>query len=163
MKKTISILLISVFLAILDNSIMPFFAIKNVYGSLLFVFAIFISVNGNYIEGIILGIFTGFLQDIFFFNGIGINMLTNMLTLLFATYIGNLIIKEKRIIPILLTFILTFIKGNIIFVILYIGKKYFPYNQIFTNSIYNLFIGLVSYKLVYNFCHSDLIKETWRL
>ena len=40
-------------------------------------------------EAVILGIFTGALQDIYLFNGFGINMFTNMLTCYISAQIGK--------------------------------------------------------------------------
>jgi len=163
MKKTGILIIILILLFILDNSVMPFFSIKGVYPSLLYIFAIYYSLNKGYVEAICIGIFTGFLQDIYFFNGIGLNMFTNMLTCILAAYIGNLIIRERKIIPVSLTFFITFIKGTLIFVILYIGKQYFTYSQVLYNSLYNLAAGFLLYRIVYNFCQKDIVNSYWKL
>lgn len=163
MKKIGLLIIISILLLILDNSVMPFFSVKNAYPSLLYIFAIFYSLNKGYTESVLIGIFTGFLQDVYFFNGIGINMLTNMLTCLLAAYMGNLIIRRKKLIPVILSFFLTFIKGTLIFVILYIAKKYFPYSQVLYNSLYNLVLGFLLYRIIYNFSEKDIVKAEWKL
>lgn len=163
MKKIGLLTIISILLLILDNSVMPFFSIKGAYPSLLYIFAIYYSLNKGYLESIYLGIFTGFLQDIYFFNGLGINMLVNMLTCIMAAYIGNLIIREKKLIPVGLAFFLTFIKGILIFIILYICKKYFTFSQIIYNSLYNLVLGFLLYRIIYNFCQRDIVKANWKL
>lgn len=163
MKKIGLLIIISMLLLILDNSVMPFFSIRGAYPSLLYIFAVYYSLNKGYVESILIGIFAGFLQDIYFFNGIGINMLTNMLTCILAAYVGNLIIREKKLIPVLLSFFLTFIKGTLIFVILYMGKKYFAYSQVLYNSLYNLVLGFFLYRIIYNFCQRDIVKANWKL
>lgn len=163
MKKTVILIIILMLLFILDNSVIPFFSIKSAYPSLLYIFAIYYSLNKGYVEAIYIGIFTGFLQDVYFFNGIGINMFTNMLTCILAAYIGNLIIREKKLIPVGLAFFITFIKGTLIFAILYVGKQYFPYSQVFYNSLYNLVLGFLTYRIIYNFCQKDLVNSNWKL
>lgn len=163
MKKIVMLIIISISLLILDNSVMPFFSIREAYPSLLYIFAIYYSLNKGYLEAIYMGIFTGLLQDMYFSNGLGINMLVNMLTCIMAAYIGNLIIREKKLIPVGLAFFLTFIKGTLIFIILYISKKYFTYNQVIYNSLYNLVLGFLSYRIIYNFCQRDIVKANWKL
>ncbi|MFA6941345.1 MAG: rod shape-determining protein MreD [Clostridiaceae bacterium] len=163
MKKIGLLIIISMLLLILDNSVMPFFSVRGAYPSLLYIFIIYYSLNKGYTESILIGIFAGFLQDIYFSNGIGINMLTNMLTCILAAYVGNLIIREKKLIPVFLTFFLTFIKGTLIFVILYVDKKYFAYSQVLYNSLYNLILGFFLYRIIYNFCQRDIVKANWKL
>ena len=88
MKRFI-IVLISILLLILDNSLSPFIAIKGVYPSLLFIFAIAYSIINGKKEAVFIGVVSGLLQDIFFFNGFGINALVNMLCCLFAGLVGE--------------------------------------------------------------------------
>ena len=81
MKKWV-LILISLVLLILDNSLIPFLAIKGAYPSLLFVFAIAYSIINGRSEAVVIGVISGLMQDIFFYNGFGINALINMLTVI---------------------------------------------------------------------------------
>ena len=72
MKKILVLSLLSIVLFVLDNILMPFFAIKTFYPSLLLIFIICYSiVNGKW-EGLWLGVFVGLLQDVYFSRGFGI-------------------------------------------------------------------------------------------
>ena len=95
MKKIFYLFLICVSLLILDNTIITFFSINHIYPSLLFIFIVSYSIINGAEEGVVLGIFAGALQDLYFFNGTGINMLTNMLICVIAAEIGKGIFKEK--------------------------------------------------------------------
>ena len=95
MKKWI-LVLISLLLLILDNSLMPFFSIKGAYPTLIFTFAIAYSIIYGRKEAVIIGVTSGLLQDIFFYNGFGVNSLINMLLCLLAAIIGENIYREKE-------------------------------------------------------------------
>ncbi|MDZ4907071.1 rod shape-determining protein MreD, partial [Clostridium perfringens] len=64
MKKWV-LILISLALLILDNSLMPFFAIKGAFPSLLFTFAIAYSIINGKSEAVFIGVTTCLMQDIF--------------------------------------------------------------------------------------------------
>ena len=68
MEKLI-VILVSIGLVILDNSLVPFFSIKGAYPRLLFVFAITYSIINGKEKAIFIGVVSGILQDIFFFHG----------------------------------------------------------------------------------------------
>ena len=68
MKKRY-VIIISLVLLILDTSFISFFSINGIYPSLLFTFAIGYSIINGEKEGVFIGILTGILQDIFFFQG----------------------------------------------------------------------------------------------
>ena len=65
MKKWI-LFLISLVLLILDNSFMPFLAIKGAFPSLLFVCAIAYPIINGKKEAVFIGVISGLLQDIYF-------------------------------------------------------------------------------------------------
>lgn len=109
MEKLI-IILISIGLVILDNSLIPFFSIKGAYPSLLFTFAIAYSLVNKKERAVFMGVVSGILQDIFFFNGFGVNSLLNLFLCLLASFIGAGIIKTKRLIPVISAFFITIIK-----------------------------------------------------
>lgn len=52
-----------------------------------------------------MGVVSGILQDIFFFNGFGVNSLLNLFLCLLASFIGAGIIKTKRLIPVISAFL----------------------------------------------------------
>jgi rod shape-determining protein MreD len=161
MEKLI-IILISIGLVILDNSLIPFFSIKGAYPSLLFTFAIAYSLVNKKERAVFMGVVSGILQDIFFFNGFGVNSLLNLFLCLLASFIGAGIIKTKRLIPVISAFFITIIKyagGMLIF-------NFFNIEIQFSKSIimgvYNGVIMFIVYKLVMNVYDDEYSKQRWR-
>ena len=108
---------------ILDNTLMPLFKMKGTYPSLIFIFALCYSIVSSPRDAIIIGVFTGALQDVYFFNGFGINMLSNMLMCFVASYIGKSIFIEKSFLPVISSFILSVVKGLIVFCVMILIEK----------------------------------------
>ncbi len=161
MKKIFTLFLLCVLFLTLDNTLVPFFAIRGYYPSLLLIFSIFYSViNGSW-EGLWLGIFSGFFQDIYFFTTFGINTFSNMLICTAAGFIGIGIFKEKSLIPIVSSFVLTMVKGIIVFVILYIAKIHIPFENIIYNSLYAMIVSVFMYRWVYKLCQKDYMQRKW--
>ncbi len=69
---------------------------KGVYPSLLFTFAVLYALMSGYWEAVFIGVLSGFLQDVYFVNVFGVNMLVNMLVCLIAAYIGESVFKHKK-------------------------------------------------------------------
>lgn len=161
MKKIFMLIFLCILFFILDNTLVPFFAIRGYYPSLLLLFIIFYSIiNGSY-EGVWIGVFSGILQDLYFFNGFGINAFTNMLVCSAAGYIGITIFKEKRLIPVVSSFFLTLAKGILVFSILYTARVYTPLNSILYNSLYSMIVSIFMYKWVYRLCEKEYMKKRW--
>ena len=114
------LILVSIGLAILDNSVIPFMSIKGGYPSLLFTFAIAYSLVNKREKTVFMGMVSGILQDIFFFNGFGVNCFLNLLLCFLASLIGESMIKNKRMVPVVSMFVLTILKYIGIFIIFYI-------------------------------------------
>ena len=161
MEKVI-IILVSIGLVILDNSLVPFFEIKGAYPSLLFTFAIAYSLINGKEKSIFIGVVSGILQDIFFFHGFGINSLINLLLCLLASVIGDGIVKNKRLIPIISIFFITIIKYIGIFVIFYILDIHIEFVKSIVMAIYNGVIMFFVYKVVMNIYNDEYTKQRWR-
>ncbi|AYD39883.1 rod shape-determining protein MreD [Clostridium fermenticellae] len=162
MKKVLILLLLSILLFMLDNVLMPFISIRGAYPNLLLVFIISYSIiNGSW-EGMWIGTLCGMLQDVYFLNGFGINAFTNMIVCILAGFIGNSILKQKMIMPVMTCFALSILKGIMVFVILYIGKVYSSFGNVFIIGIYSLIISIVMYKGVYRLCQKPYMERRWR-
>lgn len=163
MKRIFIIILLSLMFLIIDNTIVPlFFSINGFFPSFLFLFAICFSIINGVWEGLWLGIFTGMLQDLYFFNGFGVNSFVNMIVCIVAAVIGNAIFKEKRLIPTAAAFGLSLLKGVMVFAILYIAKQYTYFNHIFFDSLYNMAICFFFYKWMYRFCQKEYMQRKWK-
>lgn len=161
MKKWILIIISLVFL-ILDNSLMPFLAIKGAFPSLLFTFAIAYSIINGKNEAVFIGVISGLLQDIYFYNGFGINALVNMLICLLAAIIGENIYREKKLIPTISMALLYLLKMFSIFIILkFVGKTINIEIGIYT-SIYSSVIMFLGYNFVLRLYDNNYRKRSWR-
>jgi rod shape-determining protein MreD len=161
MKKLILILL-SVLFIVLDNTLMPFFAIYTYYPSLLFLFAICYSiVNGKW-EGLWMGVFSGVLQDLYFGSVFGINSFANMLVCVAAAEVGENIFKEKSFIPVVSSFFLTAMKGFIVYVILYLVGQKSDIQVALYNSLYTMILAIFMYKRVYKLSQKPFMKREWK-
>ncbi|NEZ45663.1 rod shape-determining protein MreD [Clostridium niameyense] len=162
MKRSFILGIILILLTILDNSFMPFIAIRGIYPSLLFIFIISYSIINGKLEGTLIGVFSGILQDIYFNNIFGINALLNMILCLIAAEIGVNIIKKKRVIPVITCFILSVVKGLLMVLINYILKVNINYNTIIYSSIYSAVIAIIMYRIIYNFCNTKYMEKDWK-
>lgn len=160
MKKFI-LAMICILLFIIDNSIMPFLSIKGSTGSLLFTFIICYSIICGSWDAIGIAVFAGIFQDIYMVKGLGINSLTNMIVCLIAAKIGEGIFKEKRFVPIVVIFLVSMLRGVIIFVLLYITGQKSELIILFESSIYNAVISIFMYKRVFKLMQKPFMKKEW--
>ena len=146
--KRIIIIAISLFLLILENTILPSYSIMQGYPSILFVFAIAFSIVNGKEDAMFIGIVSGLLQDLFFINGFGINLLVNFLLCLLAAKIGEGIFKNNRIIPVISCLILSMLK-IVMIAILFIpfGKK-INLNMAVMSALLNTIVMVIGYKFV---------------
>ena len=163
MKRIVTNTLLVIIFFIMDNTLMPFLAIYGYYPSLLFIFALCYSMLNERWYALGMGIICGFLQDIYFFNGFGVNMLLNMLLCLIAGEIGRSLFKEKMFIPVISIFCLTFIKGLCIYEILHMSGLYSNiYNSVF-NAVYSFFIAIIMYRVIYKLYQKQYMIRNWKI
>lgn len=161
MEKLI-IVLVSIGLVILDNSLVPFFSIKGTYPSLLFVFVIAYSMINGKEKAVFIGAASGILQDIFFFHGFGVNSLLNLFLCIFASIIGEGIVKNKRLIPVVSIFFITIMKYIGVIVIFYLLDINIQFSKSIIMGIYNAVIMFFVYKIVMNIYDDEYTKQRWR-
>ncbi|ELC8442034.1 rod shape-determining protein MreD [Clostridium perfringens] len=161
--KRLILILICLLLFIIDNTLVPFFAIKGVYPSLLFTFAVLYALMSGYWEAVFIGVLSGFLQDVYFVNVFGVNMLVNMLICLISAYIGESVFKHKRMIPILSVGLLTIIKFFAVALILRFINIRINLLSFWIMALYNVVIGFFMYNLVYKLCNRELMKKDWKI
>lgn len=162
MKKIVTLAAICIVLLMLDNTLVTFFAIKSAYPNLLFVFIIAYSIINGPVDAVAIGIFAGALQDLYLFNGIGVNMFTNMILCYLASYIGKSIFKDKSFVPIIATLFLSLLKGVMVLGIFYLLKIKINEVNILYVSLYNMVISAIVYKYVYKLSETKFIKKEWR-
>ena len=156
------VILVSIGLVILDNSLVPFFSIKGAYPSLLFTFAIAYSIINGKEKAVFIGVVSGILQDIFFFHGFGINSLLNLLLCLLVSFVGEGIVRNKRLIPVLAIFCITIIKYVGVFIIFYLLNIDIQFSKSIIMGIYNGVVMFFVYKVVMNVYDDEYSKQRWR-
>ena len=163
MKKIFMYIIIFSICFLLDNTVLPLLPLNGFNPSFLFVFIICVSiVNGKW-EGIWLGIAAGILQDLYFYNAFGINCLLNMLICLIAGEIGANIFREKKFIPLVSTFALSFLKSLGIIAILFIlGIKTNNIKGAFYISLMDMVICFFIYRFTYKLCQKKWIRRDWK-
>lgn len=161
MKKWI-LIIISLVLLILDNSLMPFLAIKGVYPSLLFTFAIAYSIINGKSEAVFIGVISGLMQDVYFYNGFGINSLVNMLVCLLAAVIGENIYREKKLIPVISMVLLYILRVFSIFILLKLAGKTIDIEVGIYSSIYSAVVMFLGYDFVLKLYNNNHRERSWR-
>ena len=162
MKKRIILIFMSIILLILDNTFSPFMAIRGVWPSFLFIFSIAYSIINGRKEGIIIGVISGLLQDIFFYQCFGANALINMICCFIAGRIGDGIWREKRLIPMITVFLVTVFKVIGIYVILYFMNQNVDLLRGIKTALYNSVIMLFSYGVILKFFEREDMRKAWR-
>jgi len=162
MKKVLLLFFLSILFFVIDNFFMPFIGIRGIYPSILLCFCILYSIQNGKWEGLWLGVFCGLLQDLYFTNIFGLNAVTNMLICLIAGEIGTKIFREKKLVPVAACFLLSFLKGTIIFFVLYFINIKMSFPRVFFVSLYNLLISFFLYKWVYNLCQKYYMQIRWK-
>lgn len=160
--KRIIIIAISLFLLILENTILPSYSIMQGYPSILFVFAIAFSIINGKEDAMFIGIVSGLLQDLFFINGFGINLLVNFLLCLLAAKIGEGIFKNNRIIPVISCLIISMLKIVMIAVLFIPFGKKINLNMAVMSAILNTIVMVIGYKFVLTTSKKYWKKDEWR-
>ena len=160
--KRIAIILISIILLVIDNTLLPYYSIKGAFASLLFVFAIGFSIVNGKREAIFIGILSGILQDVFFVGGNGINALINLLLCVLAATIGENILKENRVIPVISTFILSVMKIFMAMILLFLFNQKVNLQVALLSSIFNSIVMLIVYKFILTTSNKFMDSEEWR-
>lgn len=161
MKKLI-IIAVALGLLILDNTLLPYYAIKGAFPSLLFVFAISFSLINGREEAVFIGVVSGFLQDIFFFHGFGVNMLLNMLLCVLAAKVGEGIFKQNRIIPVITCFILSIFKVIGVLLLFKLFSQSIEIDTALISAALNTVVMILVYKLILRISEKYFTNETWR-
>ena len=160
--KRIVIVAIALFLLILENTILPSYSIMQGYPSILFVFAIAFSIINRKKDAMFIGIVSGVLQDLFFINGFGINLLVNFLLCLLAAKIGEGILKNNRLIPVISCFIISILKIIMIAILFIAFDKKVDFNMAIVSAVLNTIVMLIGYKFVLTTSKKFWKKDEWR-
>lgn len=160
--KRIVVIAISLFLLILENTILPSYSIMQGYPSVLFVFAIAFSIINGKEDAMFIGIVSGILQDLFFINGFGINLLVNFLLCLLAAKVGEGIFKKNRLIPVISCLVISVIKIIMVAILFMLFNKTIDVNMALISAILNTVVMILGYKFVLTTSKKYWKKDEWR-
>ena len=160
--RKLYLIIILIVLLIIDNTLLPYYSIYGAFPSLLFTFAMAYSIIRGKEKAIFIGIVSGFLQDIFFFSGFGVNLFLNMLLCVLCAKIGESIFKENRLVPSLTALGISFLKvlGVIIIFKLFSQKINIPVALI--SCLLNAICMMIFYNLILKTLDKYLDRNTWR-
>jgi rod shape-determining protein MreD len=162
MKRILTVVFLCILFLILDNTLMPLLKVRGAYPSLIFTFALCYSIVSSPKDAVVIGVFTGALQDVYFLNGTGINMLSNMLMCVVAAKIGKSIFIERSFLPVVSSFVLSLLKGLIVFSILFLINQYTQMTTIFYIAIYNFVVSIFMYKFTYKLSQKKYMQKEWK-
>lgn len=160
--KRIYLVIILIVLLIIDNTLLPYYAIGGAFPSLLFVFAIAYSIILGKEEAIFIGIVSGLLQDIFFFSGFGVNLFLNMLLCLLCAKIGESIFKENRLVPVLTTLLISSLKVFGVAILFKLFSQKVDIQTALISGVLNSICMLILYGFILKTIDKYLDRNTWR-
>ena len=160
--KRVVLIIICIFLLIIDTTILPYYAYGNIFPSLLFTFSIGFSIINGKNEAVAIGVLSGFLQDLFFGHGFGVNMLINMLLCYGAARIGEGIYKDNRIIPVITCLIMSLLKVIGVIIVLLILDVSIRMVDGFISAVLNAVVMILMYKLILKYSEKYFPRDAWR-
>ncbi len=160
--KKLYLIIILIVLLIIDNTLLPYYSIQGSFPSLLFTFAIAYSIIEGKEKAIFMGIVSGFLQDIFFFSGFGVNLFLNMLLCLLCAKIGESIFKENRLVPVLTALGISLLKVLGVVIIFKLFSQKINISVALISCLLNAICMLIFYTLILKKLDKYLDRNTWR-
>lgn len=150
---------------ILQTTFFQDFAIFGIKPNTMIILIVSFSFIRGQVEGAIIGLFSGFLIDIFFSSVIGINSIIGLSTGYLSGHFNNDFYQQKTIIPVILTFIFTIFYEATFYIIKIFLQGYpniffFFIKIILPEAIYTSIVSIILYKALYYF--NNILKKTDR-
>ena len=160
--KRLYLIIVLIVLLIIDNTLLPYYSIYGAFPSLLFTFAMAYSIIRGKEEAIFIGVVSGFLQDIFFFSGFGINLFLNMLLCLLCAKIGESIFKENRLVPVLTALAISGLKVFGVVIIFKLFSQTINIQVALISCVLNGICMMLFYTFIFKMLDKYLERNTWR-
>ena len=160
--KRLYLIIVLIVLLIIDNTLLPYYSIYGAFPSLLFTFAMAYSIIRGKEEAIFIGVVSGFLQDIFFFSGFGINLFLNMLLCLLCAKIGESIFKENRLVPVLTALAISALKVLGVVIIFKLFSQTIDIQVALISCVLNAICMMLFYTFIFKMLDKYLERNTWR-
>ena len=160
--KKLYLIIILIVLLIIDNTLLPYYSIYGAFPSLLFTFAMAYSIIRGKEKAVFIGIVSGFLQDIFFFSGFGVNLFLNMLLCVLCAKIGESIFKENRLVPFLAALGISLLKVLGVIIIFKLFSQKINISVALISCLLNAICMLIFYTLILKKLDKYIDRNTWR-
>ena len=160
--KKLYLIIILIVLLIIDNTLLPYYSIYGAFPSLLFTFAMAYSIIRGKEEAVFIGIVSGFLQDIFFFSGFGVNLFLNMLLCVLCAKIGESIFKENRLVPVLTALGISLLKVLGVVIIFKLFSQTINIPVALISCVLNAICMMLFYTLILKKLDKYIDRNTWR-
>lgn len=158
--KIFILCLITIILLVLDTSFIPFLGFNNYYPSLLSIYCCVYCFNNEKYNVTLFTVFVGFFQDVFFYNGFGINIFLNLIIGLILSKLSNKYNKNKFILSTLLITFSLLLKSLLITLYVNIALK-INVNVIkfYYEFLYTFILVLFTYPLFNSIFKSKLFEK----
>lgn len=148
---------------IIQSTLFRFIGIYGVKPDLMLILVISFALLDGAFEGAILGLFTGFLQDVFFSPAIGMTMIPYFIIGLLAGYYNNKVFKEKTLTAFIFTFLYSIFFNLIILMEIFIVSRNINVEtsimRVLIGTMYNSLIVLFFYRYIVQLNHKKLMKK----
>jgi len=139
---------------ILQSTILGHLRIAGILPNTALIIIVTVSIIYGRKEGMIAGVVSGLLQDIFFSKAIGINILIYLSIGYIIGGVENKVFKDNYITPLLFIFFATIYYHSIYFIFMHFLKQSISYFSVFRSIIlieviYNAIVGVTFYRVLY--------------
>lgn len=167
MKKFPFLIVLSLLLILLQQSVFSNVKIFGVTFNIVYVYIVCVSLMIDEFESFFIVLITGMIVDCFFPIAFGINTVIYLLTFLGCRSIQKRLYKDTMIVPMIMTFIYTLFKGIMIYSFLYLlsYKNNFysmMVNKTLYEALYNSILSILIYKIILKIKSSKSLKEEWK-
>lgn len=162
MMRKVVIVITALLLFLIDQTVIPFFAINGSYASVLFTFFAILALMSDYEDAVLTGLISGLLQDLYFPYGFGIHTLLNIMLFLGLSRVGKTLKEGKRALPLLIVSLAQTLKTVILIAIFSILGISVNFTSVMIIPLYSMVLFLLLYKIVYNFERIPVIKKEWK-
>lgn len=159
---------LAVITLVLEGSFFSFIFVRSMVPDLLLIIVVCLAFVWGEKKGIVLGLISGFCQDIFFGPAIGFFTLAKMIAAFFSDFSSQEIYKDQIIGPMLTVFLATFIHEFIVYFLVGLFWEndisfFFALDQLFLpRALYHLVLTALIYPLLYRAEQKNFFNPSFR-
>ncbi|WP_051585768.1 rod shape-determining protein MreD [Caldanaerobius polysaccharolyticus] len=161
--RNVLIALLFILAFVIQSTLFRFIGIYGIKPDLMLILVISFALLDGGIEGAILGLFAGFLQDVFFSPGIGMTMIPYFISGLFAGYYNNHVFREKTLTAFVFTLLYSLLFNLTMTLEILIVKHSISViasiQNILISTLFNCAITLFLYRYIVRLSHARLMKK----